>query len=156
MLDDIRAGTLKLNGTTFGFIGELSAAGKQKFELRGAATVAEVDLEPLIAAATLIPAAQALSPYPPIARDLNVVFDEAVRWAAVERIVRDAGGELVEAVEYQDTYRNPERIGAGHKSVVFSLQLRSATGTLTNEEADAVRDRIVAALGKELGGTLRT
>jgi phenylalanyl-tRNA synthetase beta chain len=156
LLDSTRAGTLLLNGEKFGFLGELSAEGRAPFELRGSATVAEIDLDMLIAAAELIPLAQPLSPYPPIGRDLNIVFDEAVRWAAIERLVRTAGGKLLEEVEYQDTYRNPERIGTGKKSVVFSLRLRSATGTLTSEEADAVRDRLVAALGTELGGTLRT
>jgi phenylalanyl-tRNA synthetase beta chain len=155
MLEPTRAGSLTLNGKPFGFIGEVSPEGRGRFELRGATTVAEVNVDMLAAAAELVPLARPLSPYPPIGRDLNVVFDEAVRWADVERIVRSTGGEPLESVEYQDTYRNPERIGAGKKSVVFSLQLRSATGTLTNEEADAVRDRIVAALEKQLGGALR-
>jgi len=155
LLDEVRSGTLTLGGEMLGFIGEVSAGGRQRFELRGATTVAEIDLDLLMSIAELVPRAEAVSPYPPIARDLNVVFDEAVRWADVERIVRSAGGELLEAVEYQETYRNPERIGAGKKSLVFGLQLRSATGTLTNEEADGVRDKIVAALTKELGGALR-
>jgi phenylalanyl-tRNA synthetase beta chain len=156
LLDSTRAGALTLDGAKFGFLGELSPEGRAPFELRGPTTVAEIDLDMLVAAAELIPQAQALSPYPPIGRDLNIVFEEAVRWAEVERIVRAEGGETLESVEYQDTYRNPERIGAGKKSVVFSFALRSGTGTLTSEEADAVRDRIVAALTKQLGGALRT
>jgi phenylalanyl-tRNA synthetase beta chain len=134
----------------------LSPEGRALFELRGSTTVAEIDVDMLIAAAELVPQAKALSPYPPIGRDLNIVFDEAVRWAEVERIVRAEGGETLESLEYQDTYRNPERIGGGKKSVVFSFALRSASGTLTSEEADAVRDRIVAALTRQLGGTLRS
>ena len=73
----------------------------------------------------------------------------------VEQIVRVTGGDTLEEVAYQDTYRNAERIGTGKKSVVFSLKLRSATGTLTSEEADGVRDRVVAALAKQVGGVLR-
>ena len=46
-------------------------------------------------------------------------------------------------------------LGAGNKSLVFSLQLRSTSGTLTNEEADAVRDRIVAVLAERVGAALR-
>jgi phenylalanyl-tRNA synthetase beta chain len=156
LLDPTRAGALTLDGRKFGFIGELSPEGRAPFELRGAVAVAEIDVDMLIAAADLVAVAQPLSPYPPISRDLNVVFEEAARWAEVERIVRAEGGGTLESVEYQDTYRNPDRIGAGKTSVVFSLQLRSASGTLTSEEADAVRDRIVAALEKQLGGALRT
>ena len=78
-----------------------------------------------------------------------------VEAADVERIVRKCGGELLESIAFQETYRDAQRLGAGKKSLLFSIQLRSAEGTLTNEQADAVRDRIVVAAGKELGAELR-
>jgi len=86
---------------------------------------------------------------------VNIVVPESVHWSEVEALVREAGGELVEAVAYKETYRNPDKIGPGNKSLVFSLQLRSSRGTLTNEEADGVRDRVVAMLEKQLGAALR-
>ena len=88
--------------------------------------MAELDLDVLVAAAELVPTARPLSPYPPVGRDVNIVVAESVRWAEVEHLVREPGGELLEAVEYQETYRDPQRLGAGKKSLLFSLQLRSA------------------------------
>jgi phenylalanyl-tRNA synthetase beta chain len=96
-----------------------------------------------------------VSPYPPVGRDVNIVVNESIRWAEVERLVRTAGGELVESIQYQETYRDPQRLGAGKKSLLFTLQLRSAAATLTNEEADGVRERIVAILAQQVGGELR-
>ena len=96
-----------------------------------------------------------LSPYPPVARDLNLVVDESVCWADVAAIVEQTGGGLLETLAYQETWRDPERLGVGKKSLLFSIQLRSDQETLTNEEADAVRDRIVAALAEQVGGELR-
>jgi phenylalanyl-tRNA synthetase beta chain len=156
LLDEIRQCRLRLGDHAFGFLGELGAAGKQRFELRWPTTVAEIDLDLLAAVAELIPAATPLSPYPPVGRDINIVVPESVRWGEVAALVRETGGELVEAVEYQETYRHPERVGAGKKSLMFSLQLRSATGTLTNEAADAARDRIVSVLSQQVGALLRT
>jgi phenylalanyl-tRNA synthetase beta chain len=156
LLDPSKSATLLLGDHVLGYLGEMSDEGLRRFELRGRTTVAEVDVELLIDAAELVAVARPLSPYPPIGRDLNMVLDEAVRWADVEQIVRVTGGDTLEEVAYQDTYRNAARIGAGKKSVVFSLKLRSATGTLTSEEADGVRDRVVAALAKQVGGVLRT
>ncbi|MCQ8780431.1 hypothetical protein NQU49_27925, partial [Escherichia coli] len=66
-----------------------------------------------------------------------------VRWADVERVVRDAAGALLERLEYRDTYRNVERLGAGRKSLLLSIELRDVQGTLTGTQADEVRDRIV-------------
>lgn len=136
-------------------MGELSAAGKQRFETRWPTTVAELDLDVLAAAAQLVHTTRPLSAYPPVGRDLNVIVPEGVHWAEVEALVRESGGPLVETVAYQETYRHEQHIGPGKKSLLLSLQLRSDKGTLTNEEADAVRDRIVAALAERLGAALR-
>jgi phenylalanyl-tRNA synthetase beta chain len=155
LLDDARQCRLRLGDHTLGYLGELSKAGRERFELRGGSTVAEIDVELLIAAAELTPTAIPVSPYPPVGRDVNIVVNESVRWAEVERLVSEAGGELVESIQYQETYRDPQRLGAGRKSLLFSMQLRSATGTLTNEEADGVRERIVAILAQQVGGELR-
>jgi phenylalanyl-tRNA synthetase beta chain len=154
-LNAARSCELRLGGERFGCVGELSADGLLQFELRGAASVAELDLGVLIEAAVLVRRAQPLSPYPPVTRDLNVVFDEAVRWADVAQIAWQAGGELVESLEFQEEYRDAARLGDQKKSLLFSLTLRSHRDTLTNQSADDVRDRVVARLAKDLGGKLR-
>ncbi|MGI9458034.1 MAG: phenylalanine--tRNA ligase subunit beta [Aeoliella sp.] len=155
LLASSRCATLKLSGTALGYLGELSDAALDQFDLRGPVTVAEINLAPIVAAAELIPRAAPLATYPPISRDLNVVFDESVRWADVEQIVHREGGELVESLKFLETYRDTQRLGEGKKSLVWSVTLRSAEGTLTGEQADAVRDRMAAKLRKDLGGELR-
>jgi len=142
-------------GRPWGVLGELSAWGLEQFELRGRSTVAEIDLGPLVNGAQLVRSASRLSAYPPVHRDLNVVFQESVDWADVERIARRQAGSCLERIEYQETYRDSGRLGPGKKSLLFSIQLRSPEGTLTREQADQVRTRIVTALGNELGGQLR-
>ena len=94
--------------------------------------------------------------FPPISRDLNIVVDESVRWAEVEHTVRESGGELLESVAFQETWRDAKKLDVGKKSLLFSFQLRSNDATLTNERADAIRDKIVSALAEQVGGTLRT
>ncbi len=146
---------LRLGDKVLGYLGEVSQTGLDGFELRGTSTVAELDLSVLVEAAVLIRSVRPLSPYPPVGRDLNLVVGEEVRWGDVERIVRDGGGDLLESIAFQETYRDADRLGADKKSLLFSIQLRSVDSTLTNEQADAVRDKIVAAAGKELEAELR-
>ncbi len=146
---------LKLGNQRFGYLGVVSPKGREQFELRGETAVAELDLGVLIEAAVLVRRAKELSPYPPVSRDLNLVVEEKILWADVERIVRAGCGELLEILTFQEEYRSADKLGPGKKSLLFSIQLRSATGTLTNEEADGVRDKVVAALAQELGGQLR-
>jgi len=155
LLEGARSAWLQLGETKLGYIGQLSDVGLDQYDLRGPVTVAEIDLAPLIDSAELIPRAASLVTFPPMSRDLNVVFDEAVRWADVESIARSEGGDLVESLAFQEIYRDAKRLGDGKKSLLWSVTLRSAEGTLTSEQADTVIDRIVAKLAKDLGGELR-
>lgn len=150
-----RGAELKLGDATLGYLGEVSQAGCDQFELRGLSTVAELDLSVLIDTAMLVRRAELLSPFPPVGRDLNIVVDEQIQWADVEKIVLAGCGELLETLAFQEEFRSTEKLGPGKKSLLFSIQLRSAKGTLTNEQADDVRDTLVAELGKQLGGQLR-
>lgn len=155
LLDSQRSGLLKLNGKPLGYLGELSEAGLKKAELRNGCAVAEIDLDLLIEIAELVVTAVPLSTYPAVSRDLNIVVDESVSWAEVEQITAKAGSELLESISYQETYRDAEKLTAGKKSLLYGVQLRSSEGTLTSEQADGVRDAILKALAKQVGGELR-
>ena len=155
LLDRSKSSELTLNGEVVAYVGEVSEAGRKQFDLRAASTVAEVRLGPLIAAAELVPQYRELVAYPAVSRDLNLVVDEAVRWADLAATARQAAGPLLESLTYQDTYRDPQRLGPGKKSLLLSISLRSSEGTLTNEEADRVREQVVAASSKAHGAQLR-
>ena len=146
---------LWIDGELLGHLGEVSAAGLKQFELRGPTTVAEIRLGLLAKIARLVPRAVELSPYPAVTRDINLVVEERVRWAEVAATVRETAGPFLESIEYLDTYRDAERLGAGKKSLLFSLVLRSSSGTLLSEEADAARDRVVSACEQRHGAKLR-
>jgi phenylalanyl-tRNA synthetase beta chain len=143
------------DGELFGVLGAVSPEGLAQFELRNPTTVAELRLNALIERAVLVPQYVPQSPFPSIARDLNLVVDEEVRWTELERVVRHAAGDLLEALVYRDTYRDAERLGAGKKSILLSVKFRDAHGTLTSEQADGLRDAIVAASRDALKAELR-
>ncbi len=109
----------------------------------------------MVERADLIPQYVPLSAFPGVSRDLNLVVDEAVRWAQIAATVRGNGGPALEGLEYRDTYRDADRLGAGKKSFLFSISLRGQEGTLTGQQADSIRDRIVAACRQEHGAELR-
>lgn len=146
---------LLLEGQTIGFLGQVSQAGLKRFELRQPTTVAELNLAPLIARTLLVPQYVKMSTQPAITRDLNLVVDESVRWSDIESRIYEQAGPLLEQVEYRDTYRDAQRLGAGKKSLLVSIQLRHAENTLTSAEADTVRDQIVQACHEAFGAALR-
>ncbi len=154
-LDPAASCVFRLGGEMLGYVGQLSPDGLRRFDLRGPTTVAEIKLAKLVELATLVPRYAALPPYPAVERDLNLVVDESVRWADVAATVRTNCGPYFEGVEYRDTWRDPQRLGEGKKSLLLTIVLRWREGTMTSQQADEVRDRIVEACSRQHGAELR-
>jgi phenylalanyl-tRNA synthetase beta chain len=144
-----------LGGELLGFVGEVSRWGKKQFELRGNCSVAEIRLQRLVELATLVPQYRPLSPYPAVSRDVNLVVPEGVTWSSVESAVRKTSGKSLEQLAYRDTWRDEKKLGAGKKSLLFSMAFRLPDGTLTSEQADQFRDAAVAKCAQEFGAELR-
>ncbi|MBI3839155.1 MAG: phenylalanine--tRNA ligase subunit beta [Planctomycetia bacterium] len=160
LLDPPRAAELRVHvgGTrdlVLGYLGEVSGGGLKRFELRGPTTVAEIKLSTLLKIADLVPQYRKLPAFPAVARDLNLVVDERVRWSDVARSVQKAAAPYAESIHFQDVYRDADRLGPDKKSLLFTLVLRSHAGTLTNEEADQIRSRVVEACQTAHGALLR-
>jgi len=145
---------LAIFGDLFGFISQFDEASLKEFGLRTGATVAELRIAALESIADLVPQQQPLSPYPPVTRDLNMELDEAVHWADVAGIVRDCAGESLDDLELKEIYRDRQHVEPGKKRLLFTIALRSQQGTLTGEQADAVRDQIIEQLGRKHGAVL--
>ncbi|MCP2168193.1 phenylalanine--tRNA ligase subunit beta [Goodfellowiella coeruleoviolacea] len=95
-----------------------------------------------------------VSPFPPVLLDVALVVDAAVPAADVAAVLRGAGGDLLEEVRLFDVYTG-EQVGAGKRSLAYSMRFRALDRTLTVEEATASRDAAVAAATERFGATLR-
>ena len=145
LLDNSQAGEMKIGSQVLGWIGAVSKSCKKKFGLRSDATVAEIDLAVLEGLAVLIPQHVNLSSFPPVTRDFNFIVENAVKWSELESTVRSAAGELLESVEYRETFRDEKRDGAGKKRLLMSVVLRSSDSTLTGQQAEEVCSSIISS-----------
>jgi len=100
------------------------------------------------------PRAEDLPRFPPIYMDIALVVPDDVTAGDLLSAIRSSGGPEVASVRLFDVYRG-DQIPAGSKSLAYALELRDPDKTLTDEEATAVRDRIVADLASRFGATLR-
>jgi phenylalanyl-tRNA synthetase beta chain len=95
------------------------------------------------------------SDFPAVQRDVNLVVDEAVAWGDVEDAIRLTAGDLLETCRLVQVWQDADRLGAGRKSFVVALTLRSGSGTLSGEEAGRVVDAVVAECGRRVAAVLR-
>jgi phenylalanyl-tRNA synthetase beta chain len=148
-----RAATVSVAGATVGWLGEVHPLVCRTWDLDQAAAF-ELDLAPLLAAATLGEEAyEDVTTFPAVYQDLAVVIPAETPASAVREAILGAGGELLQAAEVFDLYEG-EQVGAGRKSLALNLEFRAPDRTLTDEEVGGLRERIKAKLD-EIGGTLR-
>jgi phenylalanyl-tRNA synthetase beta chain len=91
---------------------------------------------------------------PAAAFDLALVLPSGVHAVDVEVVLRREGGDLLESVLVFDEYRG-DRLPAGVRSVAWRLQFRHPERTLRDKELEGRRSKLVTALQRELGVTVR-
>jgi len=86
--------------------------------------------------------------------DLALVLPARIRAADVEVVLRRESGELLELMQVFDEYRG-EHLPEGMRSVGWRLQFRHPERTLRDKELEGRRGKLVSALQRELGVTVR-
>jgi phenylalanyl-tRNA synthetase beta chain len=154
ILDADLALQLQIGEQVIGYMGMLSSEAQKKLKLDLPVTVCELDLHALNSQVNLVPQHRPISPYPVVSRDINLVVEEEVRWAGLEQIVRRSLGSTLNTVRYIETYRNPDKDGAGKKRILFNLQLQKSDATLSGHEADSLVNNVIQQCRSELGAEL--
>jgi phenylalanyl-tRNA synthetase beta chain len=95
-----------------------------------------------------------LSPFMPVARDFAFVVDEDVPAETLLKAARGVDKKLVSEVRLFDLYRG-KGLPEGKKSLAIAVTLQPETATLTDAEIEAFSAKLVAAVEKATGGTLR-
>lgn len=135
-----------------GRFGELHPRVAGAFDLPRGVMVFELSLDALVRHGALVPRYHPIPSLPAVHRDLAVVVAEPVTAEAVLAAVRQE--PLVEQATLFDVYRGAP-IPAGKKNLALAIRYRAADRTLTDAEADAAHQRIVARLAERLAAELR-
>jgi phenylalanyl-tRNA synthetase beta chain len=98
--------------------------------------------------------AQSLPRFPTIVRDVSILVAEALPAAAVRGTIRAAAPPTLESIAEFDRYRG-KGVPEGRVSLSLRLTFRSPDRTLTDDEADAATNQIVAALKDAHGAERR-
>jgi len=149
LLDPDQSGELKIGGQTLGWIGRASQSAKKLFRLRTDAVIAELDLQLLEESMVTIAQHENQSSFQAVSRDFNFIVENSVNWDAMEQTVRKQGGDLLEAIDFREVFRDEAKDGKTKKRMLLSVTLRSSDSTLTGEEVDGVCHSIIAGCEKE-------
>ena len=150
-----RAGTLRLGPKVLGAFGELHPAVLEALDLRAPAVGFEVFLD-------AVPEPRAgrgrppldLPVFQPLERDFAFVVDREIAAEALLRAARGVDRRLVSEIRLFDVYEGAG-LPQGKKSLAITVVLQPHERTLTDAEIEGFSKRLVAAVEKATGGTLR-
>ena len=140
--------------------GELHPKVVQAMGLRGPAVAVEIYLEALPQPkrkGTARPAL-VLDALQPVDRDFAFVVDSSVEAAAITRAAAGADKALIADVSVFDLFEGKkaaEQLGEDKKSIAISVRLQPKAETLTDAQIEAVGVKVVDAVAKATGASLR-
>ena len=92
--------------------------------------------------------------FPAVSRDLALLVDNAVEFAQIEQVARQTEKKLLKKVELFDVYEG-DKLPAGKKSYAVNFILQDEEKTMGDKQIDAIMQKLIANIKKQLGAELR-
>ena len=143
-----RCATILIGGEPCAVLGEIHPQVQANYGMDVRVYAALIDFSALFRGTRGDRQYRPLPRFPATTRDIAVTCGEDMPVLEIEKLIRTAAGDVLEAIELFDVYRG-KQVPAGKKSAAFRIRMRAADRTLTDDEADAVMSRIVGLLGQK-------
>jgi phenylalanyl-tRNA synthetase beta chain len=159
-LNAAKRGTLRLGqeGTQpIGAAGLLAKRVADKFKFRQDVFLAELDLGPVYCMSYGVKNNRRYEPlprFPGVERDFSVFLDDGKTFVEVTHAIEALGIPEVTCVAAADLFRG-KNVPAGRYSLLVRVTFQSREATLTEAQINDFSGRIVSALKKTLGASLR-
>lgn len=147
-----RTATLAINGENVGTLGQIHPEAAAASGLEADTILCEIAWDWVVEQVKPELLIKNISRNPAVRRDIAILIDKAVPYANIERAIEEGGGEVLERQWLFDVFEGAN-IPEGKHSLGIGLQFRKQ-GNFTDEEANAVRDRVISEL-ESLGAALR-
>ncbi|HEV3421878.1 MAG TPA: phenylalanine--tRNA ligase subunit beta [Candidatus Acidoferrum sp.] len=159
-LNPARRGAISLgreSGPALGSAGQLAKRVAEKFKFRQDVFLAEINLGPLYCMYYGVKNSRRYEPlprFPGVERDFSLFLADQVTFAQVQQSIQSLGIPEIVSVEAADLFRG-KNVPAGKYSLLVRVVFQSREATLTEALINDFSARIVSALEKQLGATLR-
>jgi phenylalanyl-tRNA synthetase beta chain len=97
---------------------------------------------------------RALPRFPAVQRDLAVVVSTELSADEVSRAILEGADPILRRANLFDVYSG-DQIGAGRKSLAYTLLYQADDRTLTDEEVQSLHERILARLRQRFAAEVR-
>ena len=149
-----RAALTAKDGQVLAVLGEMHPDTAERLDLTGRVYVAKVCLPLFFEMTQPMGEVKPIARFPAVNRDLALVMPESQQVGPLMDAIRSGCGPMLEDIRMFDVFRGIQ-IGPGNKSVAFSLTLRAADHTLTEEEISRLTEKALKISKDQFGAVLR-
>jgi phenylalanyl-tRNA synthetase beta chain len=146
---------LQIDGKSAGHMGQLASEYTDGLRTSHPVFVAMIDADSLINAPIGPIYYQPVSLFPSTTRDVAFIADESLQHQEVIEFIQKAGLKNLENVKIFDIFKDEKAVGAGKKSMAYTLTFRDPNRTLTDKEVNKAFEKLRRMMSHELDIELR-
>jgi len=161
LLDDTAKDTASIcvaatvGGIKIATLQEVSPKKRQQFDIKQGVVFVDIDVAALVNAAEKQKIVyKEVSKFPAVQRDLALVVDRAVTYAAIELAVGTVKLPKLKGIRLFDVFES-DKLGVSKKSMALSFTFVDEEKTMTDTETDSMVSKLIEAFEKELGAEIR-
>ena len=134
---------------------DVSPKKRQQFDIKQAVIFVDIDVSALVNAAEKQKIVYTeVSKFPAVQRDLALVLDRSVTYAAIELAVGTVKLPKLKGIRLFDVFES-DKLGVNKKSMALSFTFVDEEKTMTDSETDGMVSKLIGAFEKELGAEIR-
>jgi len=153
-LEQGRAAAISAGGRPVGWFGEVALGVREAFDLSVPVFLAELSLTALLELPRREIRYQPLPRFPAVQRDLAVVVPAEVTAGHIESAIRSMKLPLLSRLTLFDVYEGGQ-VGAGRRSLAWSLMFQAPDRTLTDTEVNELHARILNEVSRRFAAEIR-
>ena len=136
---------IKVDRQELGYITVVHPKIKDRINPKASIVVVEIRIDTLGEMAKNEVVYKEVSKYQTVNFDLSLIVDKDVKYGDIEEIINNSNMEYLMDYSLVDIYENAEKL-TGKKAVTVRFTIGSYTDTLTKEQIDSEREKVLTAL----------
>ena len=140
---------INVNGTDVGIIGKIHPNVTKEDIF-----VIEINLDELLQKKVGKMKYKEISKFPNVKKDVAFVVDKKLTSKEIEKVIKSAGGSLLTDIEVFDVYTG-SNLPQNKKSIAYALTFEDTKKTLTDEEINALLEKIIDTVCKKCNAEIR-
>ncbi len=142
-------------GKTLAQLGSVSQKALKLYDLKQEVFYAEIDwaLAVRLAADSHMQVKE-LPRFPSVRRDLALVIDQQLQYGQIEALAKETAGKLLRQMNLFDVYEG-DKIGKNKRSYAVSFVFQDDDKTMTEQEIEAVMQKLMTKFESTLAATVR-